>query len=64
MQPYPSCTYVSISRDYQLALPRKEVEEVNNLRDRWRNLMDLADQVRDSLLFSKQQKPKGQKKSL
>jgi hypothetical protein len=37
------------SREYQLALPRKEVEEVNNLRDRWRALMDLADQVSVSL---------------
>ncbi len=41
------------SREYQLALPRKEVEEVNNLRDRWKNLMDLADQVSAFLLFTK-----------
>ena len=32
-------------RQYELNLPRKEVEEVNNLRERWSNLMALAEQV-------------------
>ena len=43
-------SYLYFCREYQLALPRKEVEEVNNLRDRWKNLMDLADRVSVFLL--------------
>ncbi|XP_028415382.1 dynein heavy chain 8, axonemal-like isoform X2 [Dendronephthya gigantea] len=40
-------------RKYELSLPRKEVEEVNNLRDCWRSLMDLADQVHSELMVDK-----------
>lgn len=40
-------------RDYNLYLPRKEVEEVDNLRDEWVKLMTLAEKVRDELLVQK-----------
>lgn len=37
-------------REFELRLPRNEVEEVDQLRDKWVELMDLADQVRENLL--------------
>ena len=32
-------------REYNLCLPRKEVEEVDSLRDEWIKLMELAEKV-------------------
>ncbi|XP_068697910.1 dynein axonemal heavy chain 8-like [Montipora foliosa] len=40
-------------REYKLCLPRREVEEVDNLRDEWVKLMALAEKVRDELLVQK-----------
>ena len=37
-------------REFELRLPRAEVEEVDALRDNWCELMDLAEQVRETLL--------------
>lgn len=37
-------------REFELRLPRNEVEEVDQLRDKWVELMELADQVRENLL--------------
>jgi len=33
-------------REYKLNLPRKEVQEVDNLRDEWVKVIDLAEEVR------------------
>lgn len=33
------------SREYKLNLPRKEVEEVDNLREEWTKLIELAEAV-------------------
>lgn len=33
-----------------MRLPRNEVEEVDQLREKWQELMELADQVREILL--------------
>lgn len=35
-------------REYKLILPRKEVEEVDNLRDEWVKLIELAEKVRQT----------------
>ncbi|XP_048577711.1 dynein axonemal heavy chain 8 isoform X3 [Nematostella vectensis] len=40
-------------REYKLNLPRKEVEEVDSLRDEWVKLMELAEKVREELLVKK-----------
>ena len=37
-------------REFELRLPRQEVEEVDALRENWSDLMDLAEQVREVLL--------------
>ncbi|XP_060567478.1 dynein axonemal heavy chain 5-like [Ruditapes philippinarum] len=37
-------------REFELRLPRQEVEEVDALRENWTELMDLAEQVREVLL--------------
>ena len=37
-------------REFELRLPRKEVEEVDALRENWTELMELAEQVREVLL--------------
>ncbi|KAJ8314952.1 hypothetical protein KUTeg_007102 [Tegillarca granosa] len=37
-------------REFELRLPRNEVEEVDQLREKWQELMELADQVREILL--------------
>lgn len=38
-------TYFPLCREYNLCLPRREVEEVDNLRDEWIKLMELAERV-------------------
>ena len=38
-------TYFLLCREYNLCLPRREVEEVDNLRDEWIKLMELAERV-------------------
>lgn len=38
----------SVFREYNLCLPRREVEEVDNLRDEWIKLMELAEKVGQS----------------
>lgn len=40
-------------REYNLCLPRIEVQEVDNLRDEWVKLIKLAEKVRDELLVQK-----------
>ncbi|XP_055889444.1 dynein axonemal heavy chain 8-like isoform X3 [Biomphalaria glabrata] len=37
-------------REFELRLPRDEVEEVDSLRDKWAELLELADNVRNVLL--------------
>lgn len=37
-------------REFELRLPRNEVEQVDQLRDRWSDLLELADEVTRSLL--------------
>lgn len=37
-------------REFELRLPRTEVEEVDALRENWFELMELAEQVREVLL--------------
>ena len=37
-------------RSFELRLPRQEVEEVDQLRDRWTELLELAEEVTRSLL--------------
>ena len=37
--------YFMLFREYKLCLPRREVEEVDNLRDEWVKLMALAEKV-------------------
>ena len=37
-------------REFELRLPRAEVEEVDGLRESWFELMELAEQVREVLL--------------
>ncbi|GFN75495.1 dynein beta chain, ciliary [Plakobranchus ocellatus] len=37
-------------REFELRLPRQEVEEVDSLREKWAALMELAEQVREVLL--------------
>ena len=39
-----------VCREFELRLPRSEVEEVDHLRDRWQELLQLADEVRHVLL--------------
>lgn len=39
-----------IIREFELRLPRIEVEEVDQLRDKWQELMELSEQVRVVLL--------------
>lgn len=36
-----------------MRIPRSEVEEVDSLRDRWEELLELADRVREDLLREK-----------
>ena len=43
-------TFYPIFREFELRLPRNEVEEVDHLRERWLELMDLAETVRENLL--------------
>lgn len=38
-------SFLCSSREYNLCLPRREVEEVDNLRDEWIKLMELAEKV-------------------
>lgn len=40
-------------REFELRLPRNEVEEVDQLRDKWQELMELAEEVRHKLLIEK-----------
>ena len=40
-------------REFELRLPRSEVEEVDQLRDHWQELLALADEVRLLLLKEK-----------
>ena len=44
--------YVKL-REYDLRLPRSEVEAVDSLRDDWQALIELADHVHDKLLKEK-----------
>ena len=37
-------------REFELRLPRIEIEEVDSLRENWFELMELAEQVREVLL--------------
>ncbi|XP_077977225.1 dynein axonemal heavy chain 8-like isoform X3 [Glandiceps talaboti] len=37
-------------QEYKLRLPRSEVEEVNNLRDKWQEVIDMAEAARVKLL--------------
>ena len=37
-------------RDFELRLPRSEVQEVDQLRENWHKLLETADDVRNSLL--------------
>ncbi|XP_053397319.1 dynein axonemal heavy chain 5-like isoform X6 [Mercenaria mercenaria] len=46
----PIETMYSKLREFELRLPRQEVEEVDALRENWSELMDLAEQVREVLL--------------
>ncbi|CAL1527205.1 unnamed protein product [Lymnaea stagnalis] len=46
----PIETMYSKLREFELRLPRDEVEEVDSLRDKWTELLELADSVRDVLL--------------
>ncbi|XP_044146080.1 dynein axonemal heavy chain 5-like isoform X2 [Bufo gargarizans] len=41
-------------RSYQLRIPREEVNDVTNLRNKWDELMDLTSVVKDNLLKEKQ----------
>ncbi|XP_064629693.1 uncharacterized protein LOC135488785 isoform X2 [Lineus longissimus] len=40
-------------REFELRLPRNEVEEVDSLRERWQELLELADNVRMNLMKEK-----------
>lgn len=40
-------------RDFNLRLPRSEVQEADSLRDKWQELLDLAESVRKVLLVEK-----------
>ena len=42
--------YILTHREFELRLPRKEVEEVDQLRERWQELLELADEVGRTLL--------------
>ena len=42
--------YLYSPREFELRLPRQEVEEVDSLREKWAALMELAEQVREVLL--------------
>ncbi|KAM9316607.1 uncharacterized protein PAF06_007656 [Gastrophryne carolinensis] len=42
-------------RSYQLCIPREEVNDVANLRQKWMELMDLTGVVKDKLLKEKQE---------
>ncbi|XP_041355189.1 dynein gamma chain, flagellar outer arm-like isoform X3 [Gigantopelta aegis] len=46
----PIETMYSKLREFELRLPRNEVEEVDQLRDKWVELMELAEEVREILL--------------
>ncbi|XP_055954878.1 dynein axonemal heavy chain 8 [Patella vulgata] len=46
----PIETMYSKLREFELRLPRHEVEEVDELREKWQELIELADQVREVLL--------------
>lgn len=46
---FPNFSF-SYFREFELRLPRQEVEEVDCLRDKWCELLILADQVREVLL--------------
>lgn len=45
--------YFIVYRDYELLLPRSEVDEVNQLRAKWLQLLAQADYVRNLLLKEK-----------
>jgi len=47
---YPTETMYDKLREFELRLPRTEVEEVDGLRENWFDLMELAEQVREVLL--------------
>lgn len=40
-------------RNYDVRIPREEVIDVESLRQKWDDLLELADQVRDDLLKEK-----------
>ena len=44
---------MSFPREFELRLPRHEVQEVDSLRDRWEELLTLAEDVRQVLLKEK-----------
>ncbi|ESO89151.1 hypothetical protein LOTGIDRAFT_229063 [Lottia gigantea] len=46
----PIETMYSKLREFELRLPRNEVEQVDELREKWQELIELADQVREVLL--------------
>ncbi|KAK6187606.1 hypothetical protein SNE40_005595 [Patella caerulea] len=46
----PIETMYSKLREFELRLPRHEVEAVDELREKWQELIELADQVREVLL--------------
>ena len=47
------CVRVCCNREFELRLPRTEVEEVEQLREKWQDLLDLAEDVRIVLLKEK-----------
>lgn len=47
-QSFISCTVYF--REYELRLPRSEVQEVDQLRENWHKLLEMADEVRHRLL--------------
>lgn len=47
------CARFFICREFELRLPRSEVEEVDQLRDNWQDLLELAEEVRIILLKEK-----------
>lgn len=40
-------------REFELRLPRNEVEEVDQLREKWQELLDMAEEVRQVLTKEK-----------
>ena len=46
---------IPFNREYELRLPRHEVQEVDRLRERWQELLELAEEVRKILLKEKRE---------